>query len=59
MSTPSLSNRDPVGIAAPVRHNSGSFIPTPGPGHVDPRAGGQVSPSNYPTLPVADRSDEA
>jgi hypothetical protein len=54
-----LSNRDPRGVTSPIRHNSGSFTPTPAGAHLDHRAGGPIAPSNHPTPPVADRSDEA
>jgi hypothetical protein len=38
----------PNSVGIPVRHNSGSFVPTPGGAGVhDPRAGGEVRPGNF------------
>ena len=58
MTTPTLSNRDPHGVAIQPIHNSGSMRPTPAGAHRDPRAGGPIAPSSHPTPPIADRSSE-
>jgi hypothetical protein len=54
-----LQNRDPHGIAVTPIQNSGTPRPSPSGPHLDPRAGGEISPSSLPPLPIADRSHEA
>jgi hypothetical protein len=47
-----IENRDPHGVAVTPVHNSGTPRPTPSGPHLDPRAGGQVPPSQYQNNPV-------
>jgi hypothetical protein len=50
-----LHNHNP-NVPFEIRHNSGSFVPTPAGAHLDPDQGGPVT---LPPIPVADRSNEA